>query len=120
MLTRDSVSLSFQRIEPPKFTPYMDQCLRELETDHEYGTDSLLVYLVRIQHLSERISQLHAKDHDEGKLTGISHAPMSAYSSVLHAEIEKFKASLPHHLLSNSWLPDLCHFRKRSLKLIGV
>ncbi|KAK6948847.1 hypothetical protein Daesc_008918 [Daldinia eschscholtzii] len=65
MLTRDSVSLSFQRIEPPKFTPYMDQCLRELETDHEYGTDSLLVYLVRIQHLSERISQLHAKDHDE-------------------------------------------------------
>ncbi|KAI1479165.1 hypothetical protein F4774DRAFT_383251 [Daldinia eschscholtzii] len=109
------VSLSFQRIDPPKFTPYIDQCLRELETDHEYGTDSLLVHLIRIQHLSERISQLHAKDHDEGELTGISRAPMSAYSSVLHAEMEKFKASLPHHLLSNKLL--ICHINTASLRL---
>lgn len=102
MLTHHSVSLSFQRIEPPKHTPYIDQCLRELETEQEYGTDSLLVHLVRIQHMSERISQLHAKDHDESELAGITRAPMSAYSSVFHSEIENFKASLPRHLLSNS------------------
>ncbi|KAI2782658.1 hypothetical protein F4815DRAFT_429065 [Daldinia loculata] len=109
------VSLSFQRIEPPKHTPYIDQCLRELETEQEYGTDSLLVHLVRIQHMSERISQLHAKDHDESELAGITRAPMSAYSSVFHSEIENFKASLPRHLLSNKLL--MCHINTASLRL---
>ncbi|KAI8957604.1 hypothetical protein F5Y11DRAFT_77498 [Daldinia sp. FL1419] len=109
------VSLSFQRIEPPKYTSYVDQCLRELETDQEYGTDSLLVHLVRIQRLSERISQLHAKDQDENELAGITRAPVSAYFGVFHAEIEKFKASLPRHLLSNKLL--LCHINTASLRL---
>ncbi|KAI1464424.1 uncharacterized protein F4812DRAFT_211542 [Daldinia caldariorum] len=109
------VSLLLQRMEPPKFTPYIDQCLRELETDQEYETDSLLVHLVRIQHLSERISQLHVKDQDDSELTGIARASMAAYSSVFHTEIEKFKASVPRHLLSNKLL--ICHINTAFLRL---
>ncbi|KAI1804260.1 hypothetical protein F4811DRAFT_298050 [Daldinia bambusicola] len=109
------VSLLLQRMEPPKFTPYIDQCLRELETDQEYETDSLLVHLVRIQHLSERISQLHSKDQDDSELTGIARASMTAYSSVFHTEIEKFKASVPRNLSSNKLL--ICHINTAFLRL---
>jgi hypothetical protein len=95
------VSLAFQRIDPIKFTPYMDQCLRELETMKEYEADSLLVQLVRIQHLSERIAQLHAREHVAEDPPGFARAPMSAYFNAFQGELDRFKSSLPRHLRSN-------------------
>lgn len=96
------MSLAFQRIDPPRYTAYIDQCLRELEADEEYESDLLLVHLVRIQHLSERIAQLHVKDNVGDELAGMARAPVSAYSSMFHTELEKFRASLPQHLVSHS------------------
>ncbi|KAI1374342.1 hypothetical protein F4677DRAFT_177188 [Hypoxylon crocopeplum] len=109
------ISLAFQRTDPPRYTPYIDQCLRDLESDKEYETDTLLVHLVRIQHLSERIAQLHSKDQADIELAGIARAPVSAYSGMFHTELENFRASLPRHLLSNRLIE--CHLNTAVLRL---
>ncbi|KAI0839333.1 hypothetical protein F5Y06DRAFT_266564 [Hypoxylon sp. FL0890] len=109
------ISLAFHRIDPPRYTPYIDQCLRELEADQEYQTDSLLVHLVRIQHLSERIAQLHTQDHVGTDTAEIARAPVSAYSGIFHAELEKYIASLPHNLSSNRLV--MCHINTAKLRL---
>ncbi|KAI2604640.1 hypothetical protein GGR54DRAFT_454610 [Hypoxylon sp. NC1633] len=109
------ISLAFQRIDPPKYTPYIDQCLRELDVAKEYETDSLLVHLVRIQHLSERISQLHSKDQIQNELVGITRAPLSAYEGMFHTELENFKASLPLNIASNKLI--MCHINTAMLRL---
>ncbi|OTA52036.1 putative C6 transcription factor [Hypoxylon sp. EC38] len=109
------ISLAFQRIDSPRYTTYIDQCLRELEADGEYQTDLLLVHLVRIQHLSERIAQLHIQDHLAGDPAEIARAPVSAYSGIFHAELEKFVASLPQDLASNRLI--MCHINTAKLRL---
>ncbi|KAI0879816.1 uncharacterized protein GGS22DRAFT_176700 [Annulohypoxylon maeteangense] len=109
------IALAFQRIDPPRYTPYIDQCLGELEADQEYESDLLLVQLVRIQNLSERIAQLHAKDHTTDELNTITRAPATAYSNMFHAELEKFTASLPPNLAANHLIT--CHINTAKLRL---
>ncbi|CAJ2500783.1 Uu.00g036360.m01.CDS01 [Anthostomella pinea] len=109
------VALAFQRMDPIKYTPYADQCLKDLDSAKEYETDSLLVLLVRIQHLSERIAQLHDKDNLEDDLTGITRAPMNAYFGVFQAELDKYRTALPRQLRSNKLI--LCHMNTATLRL---
>ncbi|KAI1454870.1 hypothetical protein F4805DRAFT_438223 [Annulohypoxylon moriforme] len=109
------ISLAFQRIDPPRYTPYIDQCLKDLEADQEHESDALLVQLVRIQNLSERIAQLHAKDHTSNELNTITRAPASAYSNMFHVELEKFTASLPPNIASNQLI--ICHINTAKLRL---
>ncbi|KAI1138017.1 hypothetical protein F5Y05DRAFT_404330 [Hypoxylon sp. FL0543] len=109
------ISLAFQRIDPPRYTPYIDQCVRELEAAQEFQTDSLLVHLVRIQHLSERIAQLHVQDQVGTDLAEISRAPVTAYSGIFHAELEKYIATLPKSLSSNRLI--MCHINTAKLRL---
>ncbi|KAH9894666.1 hypothetical protein F4778DRAFT_284551 [Xylariomycetidae sp. FL2044] len=109
------VALAFHRIDPIKYTSYVDQCLRELEVSQECETDSLLVHLVRIQHLSERISKLHTRDHFDDDLHGIARAPLNAYFGVFQNELDKYKAALPRHLRSNKVI--LCHLNTATLRL---
>ncbi|KAI1384343.1 uncharacterized protein F4822DRAFT_419463 [Hypoxylon trugodes] len=109
------VALAFQRIDPPKYTAYIDQCVRELEAEGEYETDSLLVNLVRIQHLSERIAQLRCKDNTADDLAGATRAPTSVYSSMFYTELERLRVSLPPKLASNGLI--ICHINTAKLRL---
>ncbi|XDG08922.1 hypothetical protein ABKA04_008537 [Annulohypoxylon sp. FPYF3050] len=109
------ISLAFQRIDPPRYTPYIDQCSKELEASQEYESDVLLIHLVRIQNLSERISQLHAKDNTANEINAIARAPASAYSNMFHAELEKFTDSLPPSIATNQLI--ICHINTAKLRL---
>ena len=42
------MSLGFLRIEPMRYTKYIQQCLAVLEQEREYDTDMRLVTLVRV------------------------------------------------------------------------
>ena len=97
-----SVALCFQRFDPIRYSPYLDQYLRALEAEQEYETDLYLVNLVRIQHLTERISRLHAKDHVEDDLPGIARAPLDAYMVAFQGELDRYRNELPPHLQQNS------------------
>ncbi|KAK8856315.1 Transcriptional regulator WAR1 [Apiospora arundinis] len=95
------IALSYQRVEQGKYTGYIHQCLKELEAANEYETDSLLVQLIRIQHLSDKISCLHNKGDEDIELPAIPRAPTSAYLGAFQAELDKFKAQIPRHLRTN-------------------
>ncbi|KAH8681865.1 hypothetical protein BX600DRAFT_429775 [Xylariales sp. PMI_506] len=109
------VSMAFQKTEPVRYTAYIERCARELETEKEYETDILLGQLVRVQHLTDQISQLQVKDRSDEELPGIPRAPMSAYLSALQSELDKFKAQIPRHLRNNSLLMN--HYHAAQLRL---
>ncbi|KAK9418842.1 hypothetical protein SUNI508_07614 [Seiridium unicorne] len=109
------VSFTFQKTDSLRYTPYIDQCLRDLETAKEYETDALLGQLLRIQHLSDRIGLLQSKDRMDESLPGIPRAPASAYMNAFQTELDKFKAQIPRHLRSNKLLMN--HFNTAMLKL---
>ncbi|KAH6651480.1 hypothetical protein BKA67DRAFT_520710 [Truncatella angustata] len=98
------VSFTFQRTDSARYTPYIDQCLRELEAGKEVETDALLAQLMRIQHLSDRIGQLQSKDKVDDSLPGIPRAPVSAYLNAFQTELEKFKEQIPRHLRGHTKL----------------
>lgn len=58
LFTRLSVANYFQRIEPLRWTPYLDQCLRLLDETQEASTDDLLVQLVRVQLLRNKVASV--------------------------------------------------------------
>ncbi|KAI0170013.1 hypothetical protein GGR52DRAFT_492021 [Hypoxylon sp. FL1284] len=109
------IALAFQRMDSPKYSSYVNQCLSELEAGNEYETDVILVHLVRAQHLSERVAQLHSKDQAEIETSAFARAPVSAYSGLFHAELEKFRASLPPSLVSNKLIQ--LHISTATLRL---
>ncbi|RYO75998.1 hypothetical protein DL766_005384 [Monosporascus sp. MC13-8B] len=109
------VSLAFQRLDPVRYPPYLSQCLSELEVHKEYESDLFLVNLVRIQHLTERISRLHAKDHVEDDLPGVARAPTNVYLNAFQGELDRYKNGLPRHLRTNKLL--ICHVNSATLRL---
>ncbi|EKJ78550.1 hypothetical protein FPSE_01274 [Fusarium pseudograminearum CS3096] len=93
-----SMAVGFQRIESMRYTRYGQSCLSVLEQEREYETDARLVALVRIQHLTERISQLNAPNEPIEEVAGFPTAPMSAYVSAFQTELDKIRNGLPLEL----------------------
>ena len=85
-----------------RYTSYLSQCLNELEVTGEYDTDAKLVYLVRIQHLTERITQLHSPDTPPEDIFTPPPPPRSIYVPAIQGELDRIKASLPDILRSDS------------------
>lgn len=98
----DRMSLGFLRIEPMRYTKYIQQCLAVLEQEREYDTDMRLVTLVRVQHLTERIAQLNAPDDPTEEIVGLPAAPLSAYVSAFHNELDRIRNGLPPELTNDS------------------
>ncbi|KAF4439999.1 hypothetical protein FACUT_3774 [Fusarium acutatum] len=93
-----SMSLGFLRIEPMRYTKYIQQCLVVLEQEREHDTDMRLVTLVRVQHLTERIAQLNAPDDPAEEVVGLPPAPLSAYVSAFHGELDRIRNGLTPEL----------------------
>lgn len=87
-----------------KYTRYLNQVLKELETSTEYETDTTLVNLVRVQYLIERIAQSNSQDKhtDEVLAYPTVTAPRSAYVSAFQAELDQLRENLPPRLKLDS------------------
>ncbi|KAF5607040.1 uncharacterized protein FSUBG_5498 [Fusarium subglutinans] len=96
------MSLGFLRIEPMRYTKYIQQCLAVLEQEREYDTDMRLVTLVRVQHLTERIAQLNAPDDPAEEVVGLPAAPLSAYVSAFHGELDRIRNGLSPELQNDN------------------
>ncbi|KAI5467458.1 hypothetical protein BGZ63DRAFT_346309 [Mariannaea sp. PMI_226] len=93
-----AMSLGFGRTEPMRYTQYIQECLKTLEDENEYETDVNLVFLIRIQHLTQRISQLNSPDNPTEEVFGLPTAPMSAYVSAFQIELDRIRNGLPAEL----------------------
>lgn len=99
-----TIAMSYGKSERPKYTAYIAQCVRELQSAKEFDSDLVLVQLMKIQRLNDRIHQLLDKDNEEVEVVSIPRAPTMAYISALQADLDSFKAQIPRHLKSNSGL----------------
>ncbi|KAK3945221.1 hypothetical protein QBC46DRAFT_371581 [Diplogelasinospora grovesii] len=98
------ISLAFGRIDSMKFSPYIQQCLRELQESKEYETDTILATMVQLQHLTEKIAEVNNTRDDLPHVLGIPRAPVSAYISTFQSELDKIKGSLSKSLRNNKYL----------------
>jgi hypothetical protein len=80
----------------------MEECLYVLETTKSYPTDSLLVYLVRLQLICNKASAINWNlGEAEYK------APNDFYMKAFRSQLKQFKQSIPPELESNCKLISL-------------
>ncbi|KAK4084370.1 uncharacterized protein Triagg1_850 [Trichoderma aggressivum f. europaeum] len=92
------ISMNFQRVEPMRYNGYLQDCMRHLEEHPEYESDISLVYLVKIQRLTERISELNSRDRASEEASSVPSAPISAYILAFQNELNQIRGSMPKHL----------------------
>ncbi|KAK4034173.1 hypothetical protein C8A01DRAFT_18978 [Parachaetomium inaequale] len=92
------VSVGFQQLDPMIFSPYVQQCLRELEQAGELDSDAYLVQLVKMQHLSQRIAYLNGCYEVDMGSENIAKAPTSGYIFALQAELDELQRNMPRSL----------------------
>ncbi|CAK7230004.1 hypothetical protein SBRCBS47491_007440 [Sporothrix bragantina] len=91
---RSCVALCFQKVEPMRFSPYMRQCLQELEDAHDAESDATLVALVRLQILSEKIGSFNSREESVDEIPYFPRAPKAAYKIAFQSELDQLVASM--------------------------
>ncbi|KAH6609173.1 hypothetical protein Trco_002519 [Trichoderma cornu-damae] len=92
------ISMNFGRVEPMRYNHYLQDCMRHLQDHSEYESDISLVYLVRIQRLTERIAELNSRDRATEEISPVPSAPVSAYVLAFQNELDHIRDSMPEHL----------------------
>lgn len=78
----------------------MEDCLQSLREGGDCATDPFLVYLVRLELLTEKALSLTSHD-DLGILRSLSHLQTDFYMKNLQAELEAIKQDIPSELQQN-------------------
>lgn len=95
MLTRiDRTSSYFQRSEPITWTPYFEECLRILEETKEQPTDVLLVYLVKLQLVSEKGAQAVIAEN-LAVTDGMARVPPAYHYKDLESQVQQIRRNVP-------------------------
>jgi hypothetical protein len=89
----------FQRLEPPRWTVYLENCLQMLAENKECPTDILLAILVRLQLITERIAQAPWNDGSTESLT--PRAPATFYLKALETQLQDCKQTIPPEFQQN-------------------
>ncbi|KFY10185.1 hypothetical protein V491_07780 [Pseudogymnoascus sp. VKM F-3775] len=90
-------SCYFQRIEPLRWVPYFEECLQLLEKTKEYPTDTLLVFLTRLQLIKNAVS----RDTSDNFPGGMASPPSEIYLKSLQSQLEELKQNIPPELDGN-------------------
>ncbi|UNI23349.1 hypothetical protein JDV02_009175 [Purpureocillium takamizusanense] len=104
-----AMATNFGRMEPMRYSSYLQKCVRELEASGEYDTDAALVFLVRVQHLTERIWDVNSGEREHEVNPGIPTAPSSAYILAFQNELDRLRNSLPDHLKMDNAMQVYIH-----------
>lgn len=99
-----SISVAFGKIESTRYSPYIQQCLNELQESKEYETDGILVHMVQLQRLMEKIAQVNSKTELTESIGGIARAPDAAYMSTFQSELDKICGSFNKGQENNSMI----------------
>lgn len=84
-----------------RYTKYLEQCLKELESAAEYETDQLAVELIRVQHLTEKIFHFHTEDQLVNELPGVPKTTAATYLEAFQTELDRLQNELPPSLKTN-------------------
>ncbi|KAK3395453.1 hypothetical protein B0T20DRAFT_35316 [Sordaria brevicollis] len=110
-----TISVAFGKLESIRYSPYIQQCLSELQESKEYETDGILVHMVQLQHLTEKIAQVNSKTESPESVGGITRAPVAAYMSTFQSELDKICGSLNKSQKNNKYLMVYIHSARMRL-----
>lgn len=109
----DNRSASYiQNIEPMRWTPYLEECLEEVQRSNECSTDPSLVVYVRMQYTVEKVNLGALFDGTE-QVSGWGLYPPTLHIRALKAQLQELEKGLerdfPQNCKShNASLPCLC------------
>ena len=92
----------------------MDECIAVLAEKKEQSTDTLLIYLVKLQLMVEKIGQAPWHEGCEDATSSVR-APPTFYLKALQAQLQDYKANIPPEIqgnrkkLSETIKPDTPH-----------
>jgi len=99
-LTEPRIALYFQKCDSPRWTAYLDECLRIIAENKDNPSDLLLTQLARLQLIREKVFQ--APWHSGYAEETLSTKPPSAfYLRALESEVQEFKRNIPTALQQN-------------------
>ncbi|EGO51949.1 hypothetical protein NEUTE1DRAFT_125546 [Neurospora tetrasperma FGSC 2508] len=110
-----TISVAFGKLESIRYSPYIQQCLNELQESKEYETDGILVHMVQLQRLMEKIAQVNSKTELTESIGGIARAPDAAYMSTFQSELDKICGSFNKGQENNKYLMVYVHSAKMRL-----
>ncbi|KAK3497482.1 uncharacterized protein B0T23DRAFT_426590 [Neurospora hispaniola] len=110
-----TISVAFGKLESIRYSPYIQQCLNELQESKEFETDGVLVHMVQLQRLMEKIAQVNSKTELTESIGGIARAPDAAYMSTFQSELDKICRSLNKGQENNKYLMVYVHSAKMRL-----
>jgi len=93
------ISIYFQKLEPPRWTFYLEECVQKLAQNEECQTDRLLACLVQLQLINDKTAQAPWYDRSTELLT--PRAPAIFYLKALETQLQDFKSAVPQDLLQN-------------------
>lgn len=97
MLTFIRSANYFRRSESMRWTSYLEECITLLVDVKQYPTDSLLVYLTKVQLIDNQ-----AVDSASDYLTGDAKIlPAGMFTKILTSQLDEYKSSIPAELHSN-------------------
>jgi hypothetical protein len=109
LLIYDRVASYFQNIEPMRWSPYLEECLGELQKFNEYNTDASLIKYMRMQHMVERINSSPWFDGTD-QCSGWKLYPPSLYIRAIQGELQALKNDLQTEFPQNCKLCDANRF----------
>ncbi|KAE9372631.1 hypothetical protein N431DRAFT_545212 [Stipitochalara longipes BDJ] len=112
------ISLYLRRMEPPqKFTPYVEDCVKSLESFGDHPNDKLAVVLVRLQAILERVHQTSWQKKPD--LSEINSGTLFIITSI-EKELEQFRKNLQSEQASNATILMQCHIIEISIYEAGL
>lgn len=85
-----------------RYNSYLSDCVQHLQEHSEYESDISLVYLVKIQRLTDRIAEFNSEDRATEETFPVPSAPVSAYILAFQNELNQIRDSMPKHLKEDS------------------
>lgn len=98
VLTPQSISMILQKLGTFPHSVYIEECCKSMAEENEYPTDKYLLYIVRLQHIFEKMDHIPVQQPSE-----IIDSDTAAKLSVRtwRSDLESFKACLPFTIVES-------------------
>jgi len=105
-----SAAMYLQQLISMPFTSYMRQCLVDVQEEKEHDLDSVVVYYLKIQYLTERVAVLTSPQAEQEQPAAERAAAMTSSREYL----DKITRDMPESLKSNCNTPFLFPSKKKN------
>ncbi|KAK1984656.1 hypothetical protein LZ30DRAFT_779608 [Colletotrichum cereale] len=120
-LVTASIASFLGKMDPLRWTPYMDECLQILDHEPESPSDRTLAALVRMQLLKDEAAKLSFRP-DVSSRNGVdgSKPPADMYVKMLQAQLQRIIQGLPPDLQSMDAIIAQLHSTELSIQEVAL